>query len=364
VQFTATASTSTCSKGVASMGVYVNNKLTYVANGTSLNTALPFSPGTYNTVVEEWDYCGGATFTPVKITVPGSSLSKGKIAASLPTVTFGSVTEGSTATFAETLTNIGQAPVILSSGNTNGSAFGRTGISPPLTLAPAESVTFKVFFKPTVSGAVSGSLTVISNASNPTVSIPLSGTGQAAGTLTVSPTSPNLGSVPVGTSKTMAASLSTVGSSVVISSATTTSPEFTLSGTTFPMTISAGKSVSLTVKFAPQSSGAASGKLSFVSNASNSPTVQGLTGTGVAASQHHVNLSWTASSSSVAGYDIYRGTHIGGPYSKVDSLDSATSFSDNTVLAGQTYYYVVTGVNLQGTESAYSGEAKAVIPSP
>ena len=84
----------------------------------------------------------------------------------------------------------------------------------------------------------------------------------------------------------------------------------------------------------------------------------------MAASQHHVNLSWAASSSSVAGYDIYRGTHIGGPYSKVDSLDSATSFSDSSVLAGQTYYYVVTGVNLQGTESAYSGEAKAVIPSP
>ncbi len=74
VQFTATSSTS-CAKGVASMGVYVNNKLTYVGNGNSLNTSLPFSPGTYNTVVEEWDYCGGATFTPVKITVGGTTLS-------------------------------------------------------------------------------------------------------------------------------------------------------------------------------------------------------------------------------------------------------------------------------------------------
>jgi hypothetical protein len=174
-----------------------------------------------------------------------------------------------------------------------------------------------------------------------------------------------LASVTVGTSKTMAASLSAVGSSVVISSATTTSSEFTLSGTTFPMTVSAGKSVSLTVKFVPQSSGAASGNLSFVSNASNSPTVQGLTGTGVAASQHHANLSWTATTSSVAGYNIYRGTQTGGPYSKLDtSLDASISFSDSTVLAGQTYYYVVTGVNSQGTESAYSGEAKAVIPSP
>ncbi len=75
VQYTATANTSTCAKGVASMGVYINNNLTYVANGNSLNTSLPFSPGTYNTVVEEWDRCGGASFTPVKITVPGTTLS-------------------------------------------------------------------------------------------------------------------------------------------------------------------------------------------------------------------------------------------------------------------------------------------------
>ncbi len=72
VNYVATATTSTCSKGVASMGVYINNKLTFVSQGASLNTNLTFSPGTYNTVVEEWDYCGGAAYTPVKITVGGN----------------------------------------------------------------------------------------------------------------------------------------------------------------------------------------------------------------------------------------------------------------------------------------------------
>jgi hypothetical protein len=334
-----------------------------LGSGKSVTVTIKFAPKAVGRKTEAITFSSNASNPTVSVSLSGWGV-QGKIAASLPTVNLGSVKVGSTATLAETLTNIGTASVTLSSANTTGSAFGRTGISPPLTLAPAQRVTFNVFFKPTVSGTVSGSLAVISNASNPTVSIPLSGTGTAAGTLTVSPTSANLGSVTVGTSKTMAASLSAVGSSVVISTATTTSSEFTLSGATFPMTVSAGKSVSLTVKFVPQSSGAASGKLSFVSNASNSTTVEALTGTGVAASQHHVNLSWAASSSSVAGYDIYRGTHTGGPYSKVDSLDSATSFSDSSVLAGQTYYYVVTGVNSKGTESAYSSEAKAVIPSP
>ncbi len=75
VQFTASANTSTCAKGVASMGVYINNNLIFVSNGKSLNTALPLGAGTYHAVVEEWDFCGGATFTSMTITVPGTTLS-------------------------------------------------------------------------------------------------------------------------------------------------------------------------------------------------------------------------------------------------------------------------------------------------
>jgi hypothetical protein len=69
VSYTATA-TSTCANGVAAMGIYVNNKLTYDVYAASLNTSLTLSPGTYNTVVEEWDNCGGATYTSIPITVP------------------------------------------------------------------------------------------------------------------------------------------------------------------------------------------------------------------------------------------------------------------------------------------------------
>jgi hypothetical protein len=72
VNYVATATTSTCAKGVAAMGIYVSNQLNYVVNGTSLNTNLELYPGTYNTIVEEWDNCGGASYTPVKITVPGN----------------------------------------------------------------------------------------------------------------------------------------------------------------------------------------------------------------------------------------------------------------------------------------------------
>ncbi len=71
VNFAATASTS-CSQGVSAMGIYTApGQLAYTVNGSSLNTNLTLNPGTYNTVVEEWDKCGGAATTPVTITVNG-----------------------------------------------------------------------------------------------------------------------------------------------------------------------------------------------------------------------------------------------------------------------------------------------------
>src|SRR6266702_289538 len=71
VSFVATSATSTCSTGVASTGIYVDNVWVYVVKGASLNTAIAIAPGPHHTVVEEWDYCGGATFTAVDITVAG-----------------------------------------------------------------------------------------------------------------------------------------------------------------------------------------------------------------------------------------------------------------------------------------------------
>jgi hypothetical protein len=73
VHYVASA-TSSCSKGVASMGIYTaNNALAYTTQGNTLNTHLNLNPGTYHTVVEEWDYCGGATTTPITITVSNAS---------------------------------------------------------------------------------------------------------------------------------------------------------------------------------------------------------------------------------------------------------------------------------------------------
>src|SRR5579864_2897528 len=78
---------------------------------------------------------------------------------------------------------------------------------------------------------------------------------------------------------------------------------------------------------------------------------------------HDVNLSWSPSSSAVAGYNVYRGTQAAGPFTRINStLETATVYTDNSVASGNTYYYVTTAVNSSGVESGYSNLAQAVIP--
>ena len=87
----------------------------------------------------------------------------------------------------------------------------------------------------------------------------------------------------------------------------------------------------------------------------------------VGTQSHSATLSWgSSSSSSIAGYNVYRGTNSGGPYNnKVNpSLVTGLNYKDSTVAGGQTYYYVLTAVNTSGVESAQSTQVTAAIPAP
>src|SRR4051812_34390673 len=131
------------------------------------------------------------------------------------------------------------------------------------------------------------------------------------------------------------------------------------------MTLAAGQSVTATVRFAPTVAGTFTGSLSVSSNASGSPIVVILNGAATAPIAHSVTLNWSASSSSgVVGYNVYRGTTSGGPYTKVGSLVAGTTYTDSNVTAGATYFYCVTAAIGTGTESAYSAQAAATIPTP
>lgn len=90
-----------------------------------------------------------------------------------------------------------------------------------------------------------------------------------------------------------------------------------------------------------------------------------ITSAGSPSTQHEATVSWTASSSPVIGYNVYRGGQTGGPYTLLNTgIVSADTFADATVLSGKTYYYVVTAVSNSGVESVFSNEAVGVIPTP
>src|SRR5437867_13339296 len=76
VHYIATAESPACSKGVGGMGIFTAPyKLAYKVSGAKIDTYLNLSPGTYNTVVQEWDNCGWTATKEVTITVGSGSTS-------------------------------------------------------------------------------------------------------------------------------------------------------------------------------------------------------------------------------------------------------------------------------------------------
>jgi Cep192 domain 4/HYDIN/CFA65/VesB-like, Ig-like domain/Abnormal spindle-like microcephaly-assoc'd, ASPM-SPD-2-Hydin len=308
---------------------------------------------------------GGSLFISgpgLAIPLSGTGEMAGQLTANPASLAFGSVQDGANLTLTDSLTNTGASSVTISQASVTGAAFSMSGLNPPLTLNPGASVTFTVVFAPQSPGGVNGNILVSSNAADSSLNVSLSGTGSAQGQLAITPPSENFGNVNVGSSASQTSSISASGASVAISSASLNNSEFSLSGLSFPLTLAAGQSVAAILTFAPQSSGTANAVLTVASNAANSPS-EALSGNGVAAS-HSVSLSWSDSGSGIAGYNVFRGGNSGGPYAQINpSLDTAPAYTDNSVAAGQTYYYVVTAISGNGMQSAYSSPTEAQIPN-
>jgi phospholipase C len=133
VQFVASASTTTCSKGVASMGIYINNQLTYVVDSTSMNTSIALNAGSQQTTVEEWDYCGGATYVLIDLNVVVPEPPTVAITASSSTIAAGSST---------VLTVTASNATSVSVTGSNGSAYTLTASGGTETVSPTATTTY------------------------------------------------------------------------------------------------------------------------------------------------------------------------------------------------------------------------------
>jgi hypothetical protein len=282
-------------------------------------------------------------------------------------INFGNDVVGTNLSQALIIKNTGTATLTITQIAETGSAFfSVSGFTLPVNVNAGQQTTIAVAFLPTSVGPASGNISITSNAATSPTSVSLTGTGIAAIlTLGTSPTSLSFGNVTTGTSSASqnVTITNTGNANVTISQITLGGSGFTMTGGSAPVTLSPSQNLTLTVQFSPTIAGAVNGSISIVSNATGSPVTILVSGMGVAPVQHSVALTWTASTSTVAGYNVYRSTVSGSGYTKINSsLVVSANYTDSTVLSGTTYFYVTTAVDSSGTESAYSNEVSAAIP--
>jgi hypothetical protein len=287
----------------------------------------------------------------------GAAAASAQLACSPSTLRFGEVDTGHTQTLLVTLTNNGTTSATLSGISVSSSRFVTSSLSLPLVLSAGASVDLNVSFTPESTGWIGGNVKFTSNAPNPTLSLNVAGTGVASEAVTASPATLSFGSVAAGSTSTLPLVITNAQSSkVTITSVEIGGPNFSLAGANFPLTLESGQSLSLNATFSPQAPGEIGGSFLLKGPGLNIPA----TGTGTAATQYSVNLSWN-SSGNVEGYNVYRSTKATGAFSRINStLNPNTAYTDSTVAAGQTYYYEATSVNSSGAESPRSTPAVEV----
>jgi Abnormal spindle-like microcephaly-assoc'd, ASPM-SPD-2-Hydin/Immunoglobulin I-set domain len=260
------------------------------------------------------------------------------------------VIAGQTATFSVTAT--GTAPLTYQ-WNKSGTAIGgatSSSYTTPATTTADNGARFTVTVTNVAGNTASSAATLTVNA--------------ATFILNAGQTSLNFSNVSIGSSGILPVIFTNGGNSnVTILNVTISGAGYTASGVQSGQIVTPGQTATLNVTFAPAATGLIPGSVTVTSNAANSPASVALSGTGVQLVSHSVTLAWTASTSTVSGYNVYRSTVSGGAYTKLNStLIAATTYTDTAVQAGQTYFYVVTSVDSSGVESAHSAEVSAIVP--
>jgi hypothetical protein len=211
---------------------------------------------------------------------------------------------------------------------------------------------------------------VVSNSAGSLMSSPaMLSVVQPTGTPQLTADSSNLsfGNIFVGSSSTANITLTNSGNApATISGVIVTAQGFSVSSMLAGATVAPGQAVTLGVVFSPGTATAFSGTITIASSAPNSPISIPVSGTGVAPATHSATLSWAPSTTpDVVGYLVERADQSGGPYTPLTAAPiAAANYTDSTVVAGQTYFYVVVAVDVTGQMSPPSNEASVTIPTP
>ncbi len=281
-----------------------------------------------------------------------SSSSSGNPAAQLSSssLAFGGVALGASEPRQVALTNTGGTSLAVSSVQTTGAGFSASTSCPAL-LAAGQSCLATVLFTPTSGGAYSGSLSWLTSLGQP-LTVSLSGTGQdGQGTLAAN-TSTDFGSVAVGQSATRSFTFTNNGATALNGVyATLVGSGLALESNTCgtqasPLSVSAGSTCTMTVRYSPTMTGALSGaELRVASSASNSPSSLALQATGTPSDPNHANVALFMSMDGTVGGGIATSADATGK--AVISTGSPAAYSATSAF-GQSAYLSTAAVGGDG----------------
>jgi len=295
-----------------------------------------------------------------------------------------SATVGAAASQTLKISNSGGGSLTVSQVSVRGTSLSVTGFSGPKVLTAGESTSFNLNLNPKAAGTLNGLVSIATSS-------PVSGTSLVVGgeivnaklDLSVGPASVSFGTLTGSKSAAQSVVLKNTGNAeVTVSEMVVRGKGFSITGASVPLKLASAQSATVDVVFAPRAVGSYSGTLMVLSNASDSSISVELNGKDQSSStsnptptpspapapppsdaEHWVGLTWDPSTSSVSGYNVYRGNRSKGPFMRLNgSLVTEPAFTDSAVSAGDTYFYVTTAVNASGEESSYSNAAEAVVP--
>jgi hypothetical protein len=183
--------------GTAPLSYQWKKNNTAISGATSASYATPVTTTSDNGAqftLTVSNSVSSVTSSAATLTVNAGS---GQLTVSPSSLNFGNVNTGSNSALSATLTNSGTSSATISNVSVSGAGFNATGLS-GVILGPGQSTNVSVTFAPSGTGAVSGTVTITSNAANSPKGITLSGSGvqPTVTSITITPTNQT---VPVGT---------------------------------------------------------------------------------------------------------------------------------------------------------------------
>ena len=257
-----------------------------VAAGATCTLTVTFTPTSGGSKTATLSIAHNATGSPSTVSLSSTAVATPAISLSSSNLSIASTYIGSSNTSTITVTNTGTAPLAVDSltfTGTDAASYSVSGCSS--AVAAGATCTLTVTFAPTTTGSKTATLSIAHNATGSPSTVSLSSTALTpVPAISLSASTLSFSSISLGTTSTSTITVNNTGTAdLTISSLSITganAAEFSVSGCSSAIT--AGGSCFLAITFAPTAAGSKLASLSIVHNATGSPTIVSLDGTGAA----------------------------------------------------------------------------------